>query len=324
MYLAIGFVLDMIIGDPHHLPHPVRAMGLLISGGEKAMRRIFPSTKNGERIGGAVLTILVMAVSFGVPFFLLLLLALWNPWFALGVHGIMCYQILAIKSLKKESMKVAHALKEDDVEKARAALSMIVGRDTRDLDREGITKAAVETVAENSADGAIAPMIYMAIGGAPLGFLYKSINTMDSMIGYKNDRYRYFGTFAAKLDDGVNFIPARISALLMILSAGILRLDMSAAAAIFKRDRFNHASPNSAQTEAVCAGALNVQLAGDAYYFGKLYEKKTIGDDIRPIVWQDIAKANDLHYAGAVLSFVLCMMMNLFLTISLGGGWWFL
>lgn len=323
MYLAIGFLLDMVIGDPHRLPHPVRAIGALISGGEKVARRLFPKTKGGERAGGMILTIIVMMASFGIPFFLLLLLTLWNPWFALGVHSIMCYQILATKSLKKESMKVAQALEKEDVEGAREKLSMIVGRDTADLSETGIIKAAVETVAENSADGTVAPMIYIAIGGAPLGFLYKAVNTMDSMIGYKNDRYRYFGTFAAKLDDVMNFIPARIAALLMILAAGILRMDMMGAATVFKRDRFNHASPNSAQTEAACAGALNVQLAGDAYYFGKLYKKKTIGDDIRPIDRQDIERANRLHYGTAILSFILCMMMNFLLTLN-RGGWWFL
>ena len=186
---------------------------------------------------------------------------------------------------------------------------MIVGRDVEGLNQEGIVKATVETVAENTADGVVAPLIFMAIGGAPLGFLYKSINTMDSMIGYKNEKYMNFGTFAAKLDDVANYLPARVSAILMIVAAAILRLDYKNAYKIFRRDRFNHASPNSAQTESVCAGALQIQLAGDAFYFGKLHKKKTIGDSIRPIEAQDIVKANQLLYGTAILCLVLCLLV---------------
>ena len=204
-------------------------------------------------------------------------------------------------------MKVYDRLKNGTIEEARYAVSMIVGRDTSELTEEGVTKAAVETVAENSSDGVIAPMLYMALGGAPLMFLYKGINTMDSMLGYKNDRYLYFGRCAAKLDDLANYIPARISGWLMVAAAFLTGMDGKNAAKIYKRDRRNHASPNSAQTEAAVAGALRVQLAGNAYYFGKLYEKPTIGDKLREVEPEDIRRANRLLYGASLLSVLLCL-----------------
>ena len=217
----------------------------------------------------------------------------------LAVESFMCYQILATKSLKVESDRVYQEIQTGDIARARKAVSMIVGRDTQNLTIEGVTKAAVETVAENTSDGVIAPLFYMVIGGALLGFGYKAVNTMDSMVGYKNEKYINFGRYAAKLDDIVNYIPARISAWLMIAAAYLDRFDGKNAKKIFLRDRYNHASPNSAQTEAVMAGALNVQLAGNAYYFGKLYEKPTIGDANREIEYEDIKHANTLLYISA-------------------------
>ncbi|MEN6459877.1 MAG: adenosylcobinamide-phosphate synthase CbiB [Syntrophomonas sp.] len=306
--LIIGFGLDLCFGDPHWMPHPVRLIGRMISGGEKIMRKIFPKTEKGEVIGGGVLAICVMGVSAAVPYFIL--------WGAGEVHillriafeSIMCYQILAVKALKTESMKVYDKLVQNDLSGARQMVAMIVGRDVDNLNQEQIAKAAVETVAENTSDGTVAPMLFIAIGGAPLGFLYKSINTMDSMIGYKNERYLHFGKLAARLDDLVNYIPARLAAWLMIITSLFLKLDYQNAYRIFKRDRYNHASPNSAQTEAVCAGALGVQLAGDAYYFGRLYPKKTIGDPLRPIAYEDICRANRLLYGTAWLMIILCLM----------------
>ena len=217
---------------------------------------------------------------------------------------------MLFRSLRDESMKVYDALKKGTLQDARHAVSMIVGRDTDELTEKGVTKATVETIAENTSDGVIAPMIYMAIGGAPLMFLYKGINTMDSMLGYKNDRYLYFGRCAAKLDDAANYLPARISGILMIAGAFVIGLDSKNAARIFKRDNRNHASPNSAQTEAAMAGALDVQLAGNAYYFGKLYEKPTIGDSVREIEAADIRYANRLMYATAILSILLCILFR--------------
>lgn len=205
-------------------------------------------------------------------------------------------------------MKVYEQLMREDLIEARKKVAMIVGRDVEGLTQEGITKATVETVAENTADGTVAPLLFMAMGGAPLGFLYKAINTMDSMIGYKNDKYINFGRFAAQLDDVANYIPARLSAFLMMIASYFLKLDYKNAYKIFKRDRYNHASPNSAQTESVCAGALQIQLAGDAYYFGKHYPKKTIGDPLRPIAYHDICQANLLLYGTAYITIILCLI----------------
>ena len=246
-----------------------------------------------------------MAVSTAVPALVLFLAAKLSIWLAFALEVFWSFQILAAKSLKTESMRVYEALKEGELEKARKAVSMIVGRDTERLTEEGVAKAAVETVAENSSDGVVAPLIFLAVGGPVLGFFYKSVNTLDSMVGYKNDRYLYFGRFSAKLDDVLNFIPARISGLLLVTASPLAGLDVKGAWRIFKRDRKNHASPNSAQTEAAAAGALGVQLAGDAWYFGKLYKKPTIGDALRPVGYEDIRRVNRLMYAAVCLALAL-------------------
>ena len=299
--LAIGFILDLIFGDPYWLPHPIRFIGNLISNGEKLIRGNKEKSAERQRVEGVILAVSVIVISTIIPIIILVAARMINNYLGLAIESFMCYQILATKGLKTESMKVYKKLAEEDLEGARYAVSMIVGRDTKALDEAGVAKAAVETVAENTSDGIIAPMIFMAIGGAPLGFLYKAINTLDSMIGYKNDKYLNFGRFAAKLDDIANFIPARISAYLMIFASFILGFNYKGAYKIYSRDKYNHASPNSAHTESVCAGALNIQLAGNAYYFGKLYEKPTIGDDLRPINYDDIKKANKLLYATAFI-----------------------
>ena len=309
--LVMGYILDLIFGDPYWMPHPVRFIGNLISILEKVIRRFMPKTKRGEYIGGIILTVMVVSISMVIPLVIILIAKTINKYLALIVESFMCYQILATKSLKVESMKVYDELAKNDLPSARKAVSMIVGRDTKDLTFSGVAKAAVETVAENTSDGIIAPMIFIAIGGAPMGFFYKAINTMDSMVGYKNEKYINFGRFAAKLDDVVNYLPARISAYQMILSSFFLRYDYKNAFKIYKRDRYNHASPNSAQTESVCAGALDVQLAGNAYYFGKLYEKPTIGDDIREINYDDIKKANRLLYCTSFISIVIISVIKI-------------
>lgn len=310
--LIAGFVIDLLIGDPRWLYHPVIVIGKWISFLEKRIRAVFPKNNSGELLGGIVEVFFVCLASFGVPFLALRFLYGHWVWAGLLLETFWCYQMLATKSLKVESMKVYDKLKNGTIEEARYAVSMIVGRDTKELSAIGVTKAAVETVAENTSDGIIAPMFYMAIGGVPLMFLYKGINTMDSMLGYKNDKYLYFGRCAAKLDDVVNYIPARVSGYLMVLATKFVGMDMKNAYKIFKRDRRNHASPNSAQTEAVMAGALNIQLAGNAYYFGKLYEKPTIGDPNRPVEIEDIPRSNQLLYATAILGliiFVICRFM---------------
>ena len=309
--LVMGYILDLIFGDPYWMPHPVRFIGNLISILEKVIRRFMPKTKRGEYIGGIILTVMVVSISMVIPLVIILMAKSINTYLALTVETFMCYQILATKSLKVESMKVYDELAKNDLPSARKAVSMIVGRDTKDLTFSGVAKAAVETVAENTSDGIIAPMIFIAIGGAPMGFFYKAINTMDSMVGYKNEKYMNFGRFAAKLDDVVNYLPARISAYQMILSSFFLRYDYKNAFKIYKRDRYNHASPNSAQTESVCAGALDVQLAGNAYYFDKLYEKPTIGDDIREINYDDIKKANRLLYCTSIISIVIISVIKI-------------
>lgn len=309
--LVMGYILDLIFGDPYWMPHPVRFIGNLISLLEKVIRRFISKTKRGEYIGGIILTAMVVSISMVIPLIIILIAKTINKYLALIVESFMCYQILATKSLKVESMKVYDELAKNDLPSARKAVSMIVGRDTKDLTFSGVAKAAVETVAENTSDGIIAPMIFIAIGGAPMGFFYKAINTMDSMVGYKNEKYMNFGRFAAKLDDVVNYLPARISAYQMILSSFFLRYDYKNAFKIYKRDRYNHASPNSAQTESVCAGALDVQLAGNAYYFGKLYEKPTIGDDIREINYDDIKKANRLLYCTSIISIVIISVIKI-------------
>ncbi len=255
--LAGGYVLDLLLGDPHWLPHPVRLIGWLINRGEKAMRRLFPQK---PFLGGMLLTLLVTGLSFAIPFMLLMLLRGWNRWAALLVEMVFCYQILATKCLKVESMRVYSALAKGDLTGARQAVSWIVGRDTDQLDERQVARAAVETVAENTSDGVIAPMLFLVLGGAPLGFFYKAVNTLDSMIGYKNDRYLYFGRFSARFDDAVNFIPAILSAWLMIAASWLLRLDYKNAVRIYRRDHRNHASPNSARTESAAAGALGPSI----------------------------------------------------------------
>ena len=303
-----GFVLDMIFGDPHWLYHPVSAIGKCIEVCERIFVKLLNISWEREkdilkkRIAGILIVIVVLLFSVGVPFIILYAAGRINFYLKTAVECIMCYQLLAAKSLKNESMKVYNALEKGNIEGARQAVSMIVGRDTKSLDEEGITKAAVETVAENTSDGVIAPLLFIMCFGVLGGFFYKAVNTMDSMIGYRNDKYCYLGTAAARLDDIVNFIPARISAVFMIVSAFILRLDYKNALRIFKRDRYKHKSPNSAQTEAVCAGALNVELAGNAYYFGKLYVKPVIGDRGRKIEVFDIVRANRLMYCTAFVT----------------------
>ena len=299
-----GFLLDLLLGDPNWLPHPIRLIGALISRLEKILYR-------GKRLfyRGALLAGIVLLLSGLTAAVLLAAAYQIHPALGCVVEGVMTYQILATKCLKQESMKVYAGLQKGDIEEARRAVSMIVGRDTAVLNETGIIKAAVETVAENTSDGVIAPMLYLALGGPVLGFLYKAVNTMDSMIGYKNERYLYFGRAAAKLDDLLNYIPSRISAGLMIFSCFFAgkAFDGRNAFRIYRRDSRNHASPNAAQTEAVCAGALRVRLAGDASYFGKIVKKPYIGDADRPIVFEDIRRANKLLYLTAWVCEGICL-----------------
>ena len=315
--LILGFLIDLLLGDPRWLYHPVRIIGNGISLLEKILRRMFPKTPGGEKTAGFFLVLLICIGSGGVPFLLLYLAYHIHTVLGIALETFMCYQMLAVKSLKAESMRVYEALNKPDLPGARTAVSMIVGRDTQSLSAAGVTKAAVETIAENTSDGIIAPLFYMAIGGPALMFVYLGINTMDSLVGYKNEKYLHFGRFAAKLDDIANYIAARISAWLMILASFFAGFDWKNAKKIFLRDRYNHASPNSAQTEAVMAGALDIQLAGNAFYFGKLYEKPTIGDAVREVETEDIKRANRLLYASAALGtlFFALIRMGIFMLL---------
>ena len=299
--LLIGFTIDLLIGDPHGFPHPVILIGKLIASLERLLRRIFPKTPGGERSAGIVLWVIVVVLSAGIPLLILHLCGKVSPWLRIAAESIMCWQILALRSLRDESMKVHTALTRGTLTEARRAVSMIVGRDTDRLDEKGVIRAAVETVAENTSDGIIAPLLFMAFGGAPAGFFYKAVNTMDSMLGYIDPPYTDLGFFPAKADDVFNFIPARLSALGMIAAAALTGFDGKNAARIWRRDRRKHASPNSAQTESVCAGALHIQLAGDAYYFGKRYEKPFIGDPDRPVEAADISRSCRLMYGTSIV-----------------------
>ena len=294
--ILAGYLLDLCLGDPHSMPHPVRAIGNLIVWLEKYLRPAGKkhATERGERRAGVLSVCLVLLVTGSVAGAILWISRLGGIWIQTVVEAVMTYYLLAA----------------GEIEGARYAVSMIVGRDTKPLSEAGIARAAVETVAENASDGVIAPLFYLAIGGPLLGWLYKAVNTMDSMVGYKNDKYLHFGRAAAKLDDLVNLIPSRLAALLLIVSAYLLRYDGKNAYRIWRRDRRNHKSPNSAQTESACAGALGLRLAGDAWYFGKLVPKPYIGDEIHPIEPQDIRRVNRLMYGAAGIMGLLALVMR--------------
>lgn len=324
--LCVGYLLDRLLGDPHRLWHPVQGIGKLIEWIEKILWKIFAlseekdENKYKKSFAGFLLVVIVLSCVMGTTIGIYYLLHKYCPQLKLVLSSLICYQMLAAKSLKDESMKVYDALskdgtKEEQLMAGRNAVAMIVGRDTESLSVEGVVKATVETIAENTSDGVIAPLFYMALLGPLGGLLYKTVNTMDSMIAYRNTRYYYFGTAAAKLDDLLNYLPARISALVMIQACGVLGFDKENSKKIYKRDRYNHKSPNSAHTEAVCAGALRIQLAGPATYFGELHDKPTIGDKLREVELEDIKKANQLLTvtANMFFAFVVIVLMILYL-----------
>lgn len=313
--LTAGVCLDWIFGEPEIFLHPVCIMGRLISWTEKKLRRRCASSRN-ERKNGVILVGFVLFCSLFVPLSLLHMVSFFageRGWVSWCLHVFWCFQLLAAKSLYQESEKVRRALEENEKEKARIHVSRIVGRDTEKLDEAGIIRAAVETVAENTSDGVIAPLLFLAVFGISGGFFYKAVNTMDSMIGYQNDSYRFFGWAAAKLDDLCSFLPARITGGLLVASAWIIgRMDSAfdgkASWEIFCRDRKNHASPNSAHGEAACAGALHIRLGGDAWYFGTLHRKPVIGDDRRPVEPEDIRRAGKLMGLSEVLGLMICWL----------------
>lgn len=333
--ISAAVILDWIFGEPKRLRHPVCRIGSCIFWGEKKLRQWMPEH---EAAGGVVLAVIVPLLSVLVPGIVLVAAALLEESFLnflghrRGLFGFLgdgrgpfswclevfwCFQLLAAKSLYQESGKVRKELAQGNTEQARYWVSRIVGRDTKKLDEGGITRAAVETVAENTSDGVIAPLFFMVFFGVLGGFFYKAVNTMDSMVGYKNERYRLFGRAAAKLDDFCNFLPARISGCLMAMAAGVMGLwdgafDGKNAWKIFFRDRRKHESPNSAHGEAACAGALHIRLAGDAWYFGELHHKPWIGDEGRRIEAEDIRRAGKLMLVSEVLGLGMCWLLLLF------------
>lgn len=314
--VVLGFLLDWLCGDPAWLWHPVCAIGKLIARTEALLRRLFPATPGGLHAAGVALWVIVCGLSFAVPWGILYLLGRVSFWLAFAAETLMCYQIFARRCLADAGEDVYRALGRS-LEDGRKAVGMYVGRDTQDLDETGVIKATVETIAENTTDGVIAPMCFLLIGGAPLGFLYKAVNTLDSMVGYHNDAYEYFGRFSARMDDLFNFLPARLSAVCMIAGAGLLHLDNGNALRVFRRDRNKHKSPNAGQTEAVCAGALHVQLAGDAVYFGRAVHKAALGDPDRPILRSDIARTAGLMTAASLIALTLGAAIRIALTF----GW---
>ncbi len=301
-----GFALDLLFGDPAWLPHPVVLMGRYISWFEHAVRPRFPKTPEGERRGGALLAVSLPLLTFAVAFGACLLARRVHPYAEAALQTFWCAQALASRGLAAESKRVCAALRARDLSAARTAVARIVGRDVERLDAEGVAKAAVETVAENFSDGVAAPLLYMMLGGAPLALVYKSINTMDSMVGYKSDNYLWFGRAAAKLDDAANCLPSRIAALFWIAAAGLTGHDAKRAFQIWRRDARAHASPNAGQTESACAGALGVRLGGEAWYFGERFEKATLGDALRPCEPEDILRANHMMYCAGMLLLLVC------------------
>ena len=308
--LVLGYILDLIFGDPHWLPHPIRLIGNSIQRLEGFLRKGCKTTKDELR-SGVLLWIIIVFSSLLIPYFILAIVGKFSIHLKIIIEAIMCYYILATKCLRDESMLVYYKLRDNNLLEARKFLSYIVGRDTQNLDDTAIVKATVETVAENTSDGVIAPLLFMLIGGAPLGFMYKAINTLDSMVGYKNDKYINIGRFSAKADDVANYLPARISAYIMIMASFILGLNYKNAYKIYKRDRYNHLSPNSAHTESVCAGALDIRLAGGSYYKGVFVDKPTIGDANKKIELEDIKVANRLMFTTSLLCLFIGIILKL-------------
>lgn len=318
--ILCGFALDLLLADPAWMPHPVVYMGKAISVLERWLRARLPATPWGEQLGGILLAIALPTGTLAVSGVVCHLAARLHPAVGFVVQTVWCWQALALRGLASESRKVYDELAKNDLPAARQAVSRIVGRDTQNLTAEGVTKAAVETVAENFSDGTAAPLFYMLLGGAPLALVYKSINTMDSMVGYKNERFLHFGRAAAKLDDAVNFLPSRLAALLWIGAAFLTGNSGINAWRIWRRDRRNHPSPNSAQTESACAGALGVQLAGPMSYFGTVHQKPAIGDPLRPAEPEDILRANRMLYVSGVLALVLGISLRVAICFWLKQG----
>lgn len=309
--ILVGFILDSIVGDPNWLPHPIIFIGKLISLLEKNLIKIFPKSPKGKFWAGVFLWIVTVTLCFVIPFSILLGLKAISPWLKIVLESFWCFQIFASKSLEREADKIKKLVEKGDLEGARKALSMVVGRDTAYLSEKEILKAVIETVSENTTDGVISPLFYLAIGGAPLGFLYKGVNTLDSMVGYKNDKYIELGKFSAIADDCFNYIPARITGFTMVLSSFLTGLKGKKAFNIMIRDHKKHASPNGGWTEATTAGALGISLGGDSYYFGKLYKKAILGDDLKEVETKDVEKTCKLMWVTSIFLIFISILIRL-------------
>ncbi|WP_073127247.1 adenosylcobinamide-phosphate synthase CbiB [Asaccharospora irregularis] len=306
MYLVsiyIGYILDLIIGDPYSFPHPVRFIGSLIKLVEKQIRKL-AKTDKALKLGGFILWIITVGTTYLVTYCILKVFS-FNRVAFMVMNSIIIYTTLATKCLKDEAIKIYNVLKTKDIKKSRKQLSYIVGRDTTNLSEAEIIRATVETVAENTVDGIVAPMFYAFLGGAPLAMAYKAVNTLDSTVGYKNDKYKDLGFASAKIDDIANYIPARISVVLMTIGSLLVGYDYKNCMKISIRDRKNHKSPNCAYSEGAVAGALGIQLGGTNIYFGKAVYKPTIGDKTREIETEDIKRTNRIMYATSITSLLL-------------------
>ena len=307
MELTIGFILDLLIGDPNNPFHPVRGIGLLASKLETIFRKLL---KNSLKIAGLIVWMITIILTFAITYGIIFVCMKINKYLGIIVQGIIIYFCISAKGLVVEGYKVIKYLNEGNIEKSRKQLSYIVGRDTESLDSKEITRAVIETIAENMSDGVIAPILFAGIFGAAGSMAYKAVNTMETMFGYKNEKYIKFGYFPAKLDDLFNYIPARVTGIFIIISSFFLKRDYKNSFKIYKRDRYNHTSPNSAHPEAAMAGALDIQLGGANYYFGKIVEKPVIGDKIKEIEINDVKKTAEILYLSAVMGFILMVIIK--------------
>ena len=307
MDLLIAVIIDWLVGDPYWFPHPVIYMGKLIRFLENKVRRKCKS-EIGLKLGGALIVVSLMLVSFIIPFIILKILRPYKIIYHI-VNILILWTTIAARCLHNEGIKVYNELKNNNIEEARIKLSYIVGRDTKNLSENEIIRADVETIAENTSDGIIAPLFYAIIGGAPLAMMYKAINTMDSMLGYKNDKYIHIGLVPAKTDDVFNYIPARVTGILISLSAFLVKGNVIRAMKIMIRDRKNHKSPNCAYPEAACAGAIGIQLGGENTYFGERVWKPTIGDKVRSLEFMDIKRSIILMYSSEVIFIILHLIL---------------
>ncbi|PKP60817.1 cobalamin biosynthesis protein CobD [Candidatus Atribacteria bacterium HGW-Atribacteria-1] len=307
-----AYLLDLIIGDPYWLPHPVRMIGKFIEYLEKALRKNNDQNQRTEKIKGIILTVITVGLSYYIIYFLIYIAGVISPGLKFAFSSFFIFTTLSTKNLGEEAFSVYRALEEDNLELAREKVSRIVGRDTKGLSRDEIVRATVETVAENTVDGIISPLFYAVLGGAPLAMAYKVVNTLDSMVGYKNEKYIQFGWFSAKLDDLVNYLPARISVLLIPMASLLVRQRGLMALRIIFRDGKKSPSPNAGIPEAGFAGALGIQLGGVNFYQGVKEYRPILGEKLKEISLKDILKAIWLSCTVSILMFLIGLVLLCF------------